>query len=181
MGGGGCVAWTWLDQEKKIAVFFARIEPKPETVRWPGQTWNPVEVLAAETWLRISDTQLHALLASLYRDILAEFNRLGIPLLETMTGVEDFPKANRSQGGTCLFAPVFFFFFSLCIITLYRHWTLQRSSLGWRQCPAIKIICRRNLPHLQRYRMQTRGSDMPKRRRASADGGRRSIQSSGSR
>ena len=39
----GCVSWTAVEQEKKIAAFFARTEPKPSNVNWPAQgAWDPV-------------------------------------------------------------------------------------------------------------------------------------------
>jgi hypothetical protein len=39
----GCVSWTAVEQEKKVAAFFARIAPKPSNVSWPTPgAWDPV-------------------------------------------------------------------------------------------------------------------------------------------
>ena len=49
MGERGAYGWTWLEEEKRVAAFFAAIEPPVDNVRWPVQTsWDPVSCAAAQ-------------------------------------------------------------------------------------------------------------------------------------
>jgi hypothetical protein len=59
-----------------------------------------VEVFTGQIWICIQKSQLESLLETLYRDILADFKRLGVPLLSTDCVVMDRPSAGRFEGTT---------------------------------------------------------------------------------
>jgi hypothetical protein len=93
-----CVAWTWLQEEKKWAAFYSRIEPKPDTVRWTTETWSPIEVFTGQSWVPITKMQMQNLLRSLFVMILDDFAVLGIPVVATDCVIQDQPRASRTQG-----------------------------------------------------------------------------------
>ena len=48
MGERGAYGWTWLDQEKRAAAFFASMEPHQDNVRLPVKnSWDPVSCAVA--------------------------------------------------------------------------------------------------------------------------------------
>jgi hypothetical protein len=95
-----CVAWTWLEEEKKWAAFFCKIAPKEETVRWPNKdVWHPIEVYCNADWITITKQQMQSLLRGLFMAVIENFKLLGIPVLEAQ--FKDKPRCGKLEGELC--------------------------------------------------------------------------------